>query len=59
MNITVKDKERFGKANNLLKIFCRDHANSEPLTVSWVNNLKLVLGYAEEVIELTGESMNE
>ena len=30
MNITVKNEERLGKANNLLNIFCHDHANSEP-----------------------------
>tara|TARA_R110001592_G_scaffold101597_1_gene287492 strand:- start:1667 stop:1846 length:180 start_codon:yes stop_codon:yes gene_type:complete len=59
MNITVKDEERFGAANKLLKIFCRDHVSGEPLTASWINNLKLVLGYATEVVELTEESINE
>jgi hypothetical protein len=54
MNITMKDEKRFDKANNLLKIFCRDHVNDEPLTDGWLSNLKLVRLYAEEVIELTG-----
>lgn len=47
--------ERFEKVNNLLNIFCKDQLAEETLSDRWINNLKLVKIYAEELVELVGE----
>lgn len=50
--------ERFEKVNNLLNIFCKDQIAEEPLSDKWVNNLKLVKAYSDELVELVRE-LNE
>lgn len=50
--------ERFEKVNTLLNIFCKDQIAEEPLSDKWVNNLKLVKAYSDELVELVRE-LNE
>ena len=52
------NNKRFEKANNLLSIFCKDHLADEPLSDRWVNNLKLIKYYSDELVELVRE-LNE
>lgn len=47
--------ERFEEVNNLLNIFCKDQLAEETLSDRWINNLKLVRMYADELVELVRE----
>ena len=47
--------ERFEKVNNLLNIFCKEQISEETLSDRWVNNLKLVKAYSNELVKLVRE----
>ena len=47
--------ERFEKVNTLLNIFCKDQLAEETLSDRWINNLKLVKVYSDELVELVRE----
>ena len=51
--------ERFEKVNRLLNIFCKDQLEEEILSEDWVNNLKLIQTYSDELIKLVEECKYE